>query len=135
MLTIKGTGITPPCIFRGSTIALLLAIIFVTISITLRDRVVYFLDIQLKPENDELSRKFRQRACSVFTAASKKAGRARIGYLKRSSIVFFFHLIMCSKFLSCRRKLKNYNRICLSFNRTSPWQLKSYQPVKSPLST
>ena len=45
--------------------------------------------IQLKPESDELARKFHQRACSVFAAASKKAGRSRIGYLKRSSIIPF----------------------------------------------
>ena len=45
--------------------------------------------IQLKPESEELARKFHQRACSVFTAACKKAGRARIGYLLRSSIIPF----------------------------------------------
>ena len=45
--------------------------------------------IQLKPECDELAKKFHQRARSVFAAASKKAGRARIGYLKRSSITSF----------------------------------------------
>ena len=38
--------------------------------------------IQLKPESDELARKFHQRARSVFAAASKKAGHAQIGYLK-----------------------------------------------------
>lgn len=45
--------------------------------------------IQLKPESEELARRFHQRACSVFAATSKKARRARIGYLTRSSIVPF----------------------------------------------
>ena len=55
--------------------------------------------IQLKPENEELARKFRQRACSVFAAASKKAGRARIMYLTRSSIISFSsdHVIKVSE--------------------------------------
>lgn len=45
--------------------------------------------IQLKPESEELARKLCQRACSVFAAVSKKAGRARLGYLKRSSVISF----------------------------------------------
>lgn len=55
--------------------------------------------IQLKPESEELARKFRQRACSVFAAASKKAGRARIRFLLRSSIVPFSceHLLKVSE--------------------------------------
>ena len=38
--------------------------------------------IQLKPESKELAQKFRQRACSVFAATSKKAGSAKIEFLK-----------------------------------------------------
>ena len=50
--------------------------------------------IQLKPDSEELARKFHQRARSVFAAASKKAGRARIGYLKRSSIIPFSSVLV-----------------------------------------
>ena len=55
--------------------------------------------IQLKPESEELAQKLRQRACSVFAAASKKAGRARLGYLKQSSIISFSseHVIKVSE--------------------------------------
>ena len=45
--------------------------------------------VQLKPESEDLARKFHQRARSVFAAASKKAGRARMAYLKRSCIIPF----------------------------------------------
>ena len=45
--------------------------------------------IQLKPECEVLARKFHQRARSVFAATSKKAGRARISYLRRSSVIAF----------------------------------------------
>lgn len=45
--------------------------------------------IQLRPESEDLARKFHQRACSVFAAASKKSGRAWMAYLSRSSILSF----------------------------------------------
>ena len=45
--------------------------------------------IQLKPESEELAKKFRRSAKNVFGTVSKKSGRARMTYLARPSLVSF----------------------------------------------
>ena len=45
--------------------------------------------IQLKPESEELAKKFRRSAKNVFGTVSKKSGRARMTYLARPSLISF----------------------------------------------
>ena len=57
--------------------------------ISLVNAVIVDKVVQLKPVSEELSRKIRQRACSVFATANKKSGRARMEFLSRNSIICF----------------------------------------------
>ena len=57
--------------------------------ISLINLVILDKVIQFKPESEDVARKLKQRACSVFAAASKKSGRARMVYLNQCSVLSF----------------------------------------------